>query len=160
MVICVQQYHTVFCTVLYFGRLLILSRILMHGPTFIGNRTQSSFPMSAKSRRNTSTPGWTIAVIVVVLWGKEAKVVLQNLAGSPAKKSGKSYCETSNFMKSRINILFHVPNEPTSTVIRWTTNITQNWTKGFIEKKPWKVCRKINKGNLQTHGQIKATSLK
>ena len=32
--------------------------------------------------------------------GNEVKVVLQNLAGSLAKKSGKSYSETSNFMKS------------------------------------------------------------
>ena len=36
--------------------------------------------------------------------GNEAKVVLQNLAGSLAKKSGKSYSETSNFMKSRMSI--------------------------------------------------------
>ena len=36
--------------------------------------------------------------------GKEAKVVLQNLAGRLAKKSGKPYSETSNFMKSRMSI--------------------------------------------------------
>ena len=36
--------------------------------------------------------------------GKEAKSVLQNLAGSLSKKSGKSYSETSNFMKSRMSI--------------------------------------------------------
>ena len=36
--------------------------------------------------------------------GTEAKVELQNVAGSLTKKSGKSFSETSNFMKSRMNI--------------------------------------------------------
>ena len=36
--------------------------------------------------------------------GNEAKVALQNLAGSVAKKSGKSYSETSNVMKSKMSI--------------------------------------------------------
>ena len=34
----------------------------------------------------------------------DAKVELQNLAGSLAKKPGKTYSETSNFMKSRMSI--------------------------------------------------------
>ena len=34
----------------------------------------------------------------------EAKVVLRNLAGSLAKKSEKSYSETTNVMKSRMSI--------------------------------------------------------
>ena len=38
------------------------------------------------------------------LLGKEARSVLQNLAGRLSKKSGKSFSETSNFMKSRMSI--------------------------------------------------------
>ena len=60
--------------------------------------------------------------------GNEVKVVLQNLAGSLAKKSGKSYSETSNFMKSRMFIAIvratdqckHELNEQTSPVGRWS----------------------------------------
>ena len=37
--------------------------------------------------------------------GKDAKEVLKNLTGSLAKKSEKSYFETSNVMKSRISIV-------------------------------------------------------
>ena len=37
-------------------------RILMHHPTFIGNRKQSFFPMNVKRRRKTSKPVWTNAV--------------------------------------------------------------------------------------------------
>ena len=36
--------------------------------------------------------------------GNEAKLVLQNLAGMLAKKSEKSYSETSNIMKSSMSI--------------------------------------------------------
>ena len=36
--------------------------------------------------------------------GNEVKVVLQNLSGSLAKKSGKSYSETSNSMNSKMSI--------------------------------------------------------
>jgi hypothetical protein len=36
--------------------------------------------------------------------GKEAKTVLQNLAGSLAKKSGTTYSDTTNFRKSRMSI--------------------------------------------------------
>ena len=62
-------------------------------------------------------------------WKREAWVVLQNLAGSLVKKSGKSYSETSNCMKSRMSIHTsmhlrithpHEPNQPTSPVGRWS----------------------------------------
>ena len=61
---------------------------------------------SAKRRRATSKPACTSAsfspfvVSCDGVLGNEAKV-LQNLAGSLAKKSAKSYSVTSNFMKSR-----------------------------------------------------------
>ena len=63
--------------------------------------------MSVK-RRKTSKSAWTNAATSLPLrfhacdrvLGNEANVVLQNLAGSLAKKSGKSNSEMSNFMKS------------------------------------------------------------
>ena len=41
--------------------------------------------------------------------GNEAAVVLQNLTGSLAKKSGKTSSKTSNFMKSRMSIAIVQP---------------------------------------------------
>ena len=40
----------------------------------------------------------------VVVHCNEAKVEIQNLAGSLAKKSGKTFCETTNVMQSRMSI--------------------------------------------------------
>jgi hypothetical protein len=65
-------------------------RTLMHLPTFIGNQQQSFFSTSVK-RRNTFKPAWTNAATSLAcdgVLGKEAKVVLLNLAGSLAMKSG------------------------------------------------------------------------
>jgi hypothetical protein len=70
----------------------------MHPPTFIENQMQSFFPMTENRRRNTSKPACYFSLSVVScdgVLGKETKVVLQNLAGSLAKKSGKSYSETT-----------------------------------------------------------------
>ena len=89
--------------------------------------------------------------------GNEAKVVLQNLAGRLAKKSGKSYSETLNevqdehcnctsnsSMHPRITHR-HEPNEPTPipsgkmepasafSTIRRTTNISQKGKKCELE---------------------------
>jgi hypothetical protein len=72
-------------------------RTLMHYPTFIGNQNQSLCPLSVTRRRHTSRPAWTNAVtpcypFVVScdgVLGNEARVVLQNLAGSLAKKSSQ-----------------------------------------------------------------------
>ena len=74
-----------------------VSRTLMHHPTFIRNRKQSVFPMSAKEE--VMPPGLSgpschfspFAVSYDGMLGNEAKVVLQNLTPSLAKKSGKSY---------------------------------------------------------------------
>ena len=117
-----------------------ISRILMHHRTFIGNRKQSSFPRSAKRRRNTSKPVWTNAVNSLPLWfhvmeflvrSAKACVVLQNLAGSLAKKNQENpilgdllhevqdeHCDCTSHT-SRITRP-HEPNEPTSPVGRWS----------------------------------------
>ena len=61
------------------------------------NRKQSFFPMSAENRRNTPKPAWDqrshfspFVISCDGVLGNKAKGVLQNLAGSRAKKSGKS----------------------------------------------------------------------
>ena len=94
----------------------ILDVILMH---HVGNL----FPMSGK-RRTIFEHG---------VLGNEAKVVLQYLAGSLNKKSGKAYSETSNFNEvehERCNCASHTsihlrithpqPYEPTTPVGRWS----------------------------------------
>ena len=66
--------------------------------------------MSVKIR-NTSKAAWTNAVTSHSLWfhameclEKKPNVVIQNPTGSLAKKSGKSYPKTTNFIKSRMCI--------------------------------------------------------
>ena len=49
------------------------SRILMHHPTFIGNRKQTLFPMNVKRRRNTSKPAWTNVITSLLYVGNTAK---------------------------------------------------------------------------------------
>ena len=54
--------------------------------------------MNAKRRRHTSKPAWTSAVTYVPLWCHVMTCLVMkpnNLAGNLAKKSGKSYSETS-----------------------------------------------------------------
>ena len=112
-----------------------LSRILMHHPTFIGNRKQSFFPMSAKRRRNISKPVWTNAVTSLPLWfhvmqylemkPRWYSTVLQNLAGSLVT-SNVMKDEHCNFVRvihqcirgSRIPTLSRT--RPTSPVGKWS----------------------------------------
>ena len=63
-----------------------------------------------------------------------------NLAGSLAKKSGKSYSETTNFMKSRMSIALErvIPTSQISQHPQWKLGTNNkhisNWINSFTQK--------------------------
>ena len=139
-----------------------LSRILMHHPTFIENRSSPSFPWARKDKEihpSLSAPKPSLLSPNGFMWWSAWKWNQGSMAGSLAKKSGKSYySERSNFMKSRMCIAIvqatlpcirgsRIPTSRMSTHPQWkmepasacstmrrTTNISRNWTKSLTKK--------------------------
>ena len=140
----------------------------MPHPTFIGNQKKSFFPICATRRRNTSKLACTNAITSLPLWFHVMECLemksRQHSTTKPckrilAKKPGKSYSETSKFMKSRMSCVIvrathqcmhpritHPHYEPNASPVgRWrpasacstikrTTNRSQTWAKVFKQQ--------------------------